>query len=344
MKPVCYLVSAVVASPDNPPDIQLRAFRHHLELAAPLIAQQGGTLLRETGDRILVRFAKPVHAVLCAVRIQQAHRQSEDAPRPPFVRMVVFGSEFDGAPEDALLWASKWVSSAAAGEIRISESIAAVWREQGNRDLMPLPRDSERNFSVFLVRWQGPSREPVRTVRRRGWVIVALLVLPSLILLVFSWMQPGTFTLPEANVWLVGPIWSDFHAVFCPNLHRADGRVLADSGFMPFSPDIRIRGRVKRITGLMQENGNRTLRVDVVDETSGLMEARIEIPCHSDPCTCLQAILDADMPRDTLQAPLQTACRNLLGEGAPAEAVDACVQEYAGLPPSGMPAAGRKVP
>jgi hypothetical protein len=91
MKPAYYMVSALISRSDAPPDEQLRSLRRHVELAVPLIEQQQGSLLRETSDRILARFFDPVYAVLCAIRIQQAHRQNEDAPRPPSVRMVIFG-------------------------------------------------------------------------------------------------------------------------------------------------------------------------------------------------------------------------------------------------------------
>lgn len=330
MKLSYYMVSALVPQSDAVPDMQLRALRRHVELAIPFIEQQQGHLLRETSDRIVVAFSDPIHAVLCAIRIQQVHRQNEVAPRPPSVRIVVFGSEFDGPSEEVVFWVTKWISSVGIGEIRVSESVATAWKTKGNRDLTSLPYDPEIPFATYLLRWQGPTREPVVTVRQRGWITVALVVLPSFVLLLLFWLQPRSSELPEADVWFVGPIWSNFRSVSCPNLHIATGRVVVDPELMFLAPHLLHRGQVKRLTGAILENNGRKLRIDVVDEMSGLLQARREIPCADNPCVCLQQLLDEGFGQESLQLPLQFACKTLLGDAALPQSIAICVQEYIG--------------
>lgn len=339
MKPPFYLVSALMPRPDAAPDMQLRAMRRHADLVAPLIERHGGVLEKETSDRLLARFPDPVHAVLCAVRIQQAHRQEDAAPRPPAVRVVVFGSEFDGPLEEVLLWSAEWISSTGAGEIQIAQSVAVPWGNRGNRELIPLPRDAARRaFPVFLVRWQGPSREPLQTVRRRGWLVVALVVLPALVLLAFSWLQEPPFTLPEEDVLLLGPIWVDSESILCPDFHPRGWRVLADPALISPAPNLWRRGHMKRLTGMMLSGEEKTLRIDVVDEISGLTEARMEIPCPGEPCSCLQPPQNGAMPDESLRKPLEDSCRTLLTQAKiPQAAVEACVAEYMGQSPGGNP-------
>ena len=45
---------------------------HRKELIDPKIAEQGGRIVKTTGDGLLVEFASAVDAVLCAVEIQRA--------------------------------------------------------------------------------------------------------------------------------------------------------------------------------------------------------------------------------------------------------------------------------
>src|SRR6185503_16086833 len=44
---------------------------HRRELIDPAIARYGGRIVKTTGDGVLVEFASAVHAVECAVAVQQ---------------------------------------------------------------------------------------------------------------------------------------------------------------------------------------------------------------------------------------------------------------------------------
>jgi adenylate cyclase len=56
------------------------ALREHRAAADPLIAQQGGRIVKTTGDGLLIEFGSVVGAVECALALQRP--RSETSHRP----------------------------------------------------------------------------------------------------------------------------------------------------------------------------------------------------------------------------------------------------------------------
>ena len=56
------------------------ALREHRAAAVPLIAQQGGRIVKTTGDGLLIEFGSVVGAVECALALQRP--RSETSHRP----------------------------------------------------------------------------------------------------------------------------------------------------------------------------------------------------------------------------------------------------------------------
>ncbi len=326
VKPDFFLITSLVSSggeADAPDAAHLR-MQGHLALVRPLVDDQQGVILREGGDRVLARFSDPVRATLCAVRIQQAHRSRQQGPAPPRIRVIVFGSEgtFDGTADMAMAWSRTWLQATGAGEIVLSRDVAAAWREDGNRELSPRgivtgdgPADG------FLLLWESHSHEPARSVRRRGWLFVGLIALPSLLLLLYSWLN-----LPPANPQLTGdtllwgPFWRDAEALACPATALAQWRVIPDAGFTMSGLPRDAGSRMVRATGHLETRENvRWAVMDLTDAISGRHLWRLAEPCEGEPCACfirLTAGRIGEIPVGPDPFVLEV-CSALFGQGIP---------------------------
>ena len=56
------------------------ALREHRAAAVPLIAQQGGRIVKTTGDDLLIEFGSVVGAVECAMALQRPRSENEPPP------------------------------------------------------------------------------------------------------------------------------------------------------------------------------------------------------------------------------------------------------------------------
>jgi hypothetical protein len=302
VKPDIFLVSQVVPAggPDDlTPDAARARFAAHLTLARPFVERQQGVILREGGDRMLARFSDPVRAALCAVRIQQAHRDRSRGPAPPRVRVIVFGpatdggAGFSGDSEDALAWSRPWLLATGAGEIVVSSSVAAAWREDGNRELKPrsfVTADGPDEGALLL--WESHSHESARTVRQRGWLFVGLVTLPALLLFAYTLLHlPGDNPAPTGNTLLWGPFWKDAAPLDCTAPARPGWHVLADPGLrgagVPRDPG----AYLLRATGTVERGeGPPSAVLDVFDSLSGRHVGRQAAPCGEDPCACFSRL------------------------------------------------------
>ncbi len=344
MKPDIFLVSQVVPAggPDDAtPDAARARFAAHLSLARPLVERQDGVVLREGGDRMLARFSDPVRAALCAVRIQQAHRDRSQGPAPPRVRIIVFdppvdGKDgFEGNSGDALAWSRPWLLATGAGEIVVSAGVADAWREDGNRELQFrafVTSDGPGEGALLL--WESHSHEPARTVRRRGWLFVGLVTLPALLLFLYTLLHlPGDPPAPTGDTLLWGPFWQDAAPLACAAPDRPGWHVLPDPGLrgtgVPRDPG----ARLLRATGVLERGGGAPSAVlDVFDSLSGRLVGRGVAPCSGEPCACFSRLAG-----DLLSRPVpagdpvvRDVCVRLLSLGLTSEdsrqaAIDRCV-------------------
>ncbi len=350
VKPDVFLVTQVVApgGGDTSPDAARLRMSAHLALAGPLVEAQQGVVLREGGDRLLARFSDPVRAALCAVRVQQVHRNRSLGPAPPAIRAIVFGAEFEGGAEEALAWSRTWLPATGAGEIVLSASVAAAWREQGNRELAPraiVTGDGPAEGALLL--WENHSREPARTVRRRGWLFVGLVALPSLIMFVYSLLHlPSGDHGPTGHTLLFGPFWQETDALLCDAPPITGWRVLADPSLRRFGPPREQGARLLRATGTIERRGEvPTAVLDLVDTLSGRHLGRASAPCGPSegdaaapaPCVCFSRLTTEllERPAPTPDPFVQEVCNRLLEPGVPAghlreAAVARCAQDAAG--------------
>jgi len=350
VNPDVFLVTQVVSpgGDDTTPDAARLRMSAHLAIARPLVEAQQGVVLREGGDRVLARFSDPVRAALCAVRVQQAHRSRALGPAPPRVRVIVFGAEFEGSADEALAWSRTWLPSTGAGEIVLSASVADAWREQGNRELTPraiVTGDGPTDGALLL--WESHSREPARTVRRRGWLFVGLVALPSLVLFVYTLLHlPAADPGLTGHTLLFGPFWQDSAALSCDAPPMTGWRVLADPSLerigLPRAPG----ARLLRVTGSIERRGEApTAVLDLVDALSGRHLGRATVPCAASEtdgaaptsCACFSR-LTAELLERPGPAPdpiVQEVCTRLLEPGVPPgptreAAIARCVQDGAG--------------
>ncbi len=337
VNPEFFLVTSLVpsGSADEAPDAAHLRLCAHLALVRPLVEDQQGVVLREGGDRVLARFSDPVRAALCAVRIQQAHHSRLQGPAPPPIRVIVFcgepsadngneppGAEFSGGADEALSWSRPWVLATGAGEIVLSDSVAKAWREDGNRDLAPRSIVTASGpLPAYLLLWESHSHEPARTVRRRGWLFVGLIALPSLLLLAYSLLNlPAGNPELTGHTLLWGPFWSASEPLACPSAAIPPWRVIPDPRFtrggLPRDPQARLVRATGHIESVEQV---RTAVLDLIDAVSGRHLLRATGPCDSDPCACFAQLTEARI-KETPTSPdpvVQEVCAALFTPGIP---------------------------
>ncbi|MBU1412257.1 hypothetical protein KKD52_12995 [Myxococcota bacterium] len=326
VKPDFFLVTSLLStgSEADAPDAEHLRMQGHLALVRPLVDEQQGVVLREGGDRVLARFPDPVRATLCAVRIQQAHRSRQQGPAPPRIRVIVFAAEgtFDGTAEMALTWSRTWIQATGAGEIVLSAGVAAAWREDGNREMTPRGIvTTDGPADGFLLLWESHSHEPARTVRRRGWLFVSLIALPSLLLLLYSWLN-----LPQGNPQLTGdtllwgPFWRDARPLGCPAVAMSRWQVIPDPRFTMSGLPRDASSRMVRATGHIETHENvRWAVMDLTDAMSGRHLWRASGPCEAEPCACFVRLTEARIG-ETPTAPdpfVLEVCAKLFEQGIP---------------------------
>ena len=319
-----HLLTSVLptGSADDAPDAAQLRFAAHLALVRPLVDTHEGVVLREGVDRVLARFSDPVRAALCAVRIQQAHRNRAQGPAPPRIRVIVFGDEFTGTADGALAWSRPWVLATGASELVVSESVADAWREDGNRELTSRGVvTADGALRAFLLLWENHTHEPARTVRRRGWLFVGLIALPSLVLLAYSWLNlpPGNPQLTRSTL-LWGPFWSASEPLHCAGAQLPRWQVIPDPRFtlsgLPRDP----RDRLVRATGHVEtRDAVRTAVMDLVDALSGQHLRRLQGPCEADFCACFAKLAEArlDEPATAPDPVVQEVCAALFFPSIP---------------------------
>jgi hypothetical protein len=363
VRPDIFLVTHLVQAGgrEDAPDAAHLRMEGHLSLVRPLVEEQEGVILRQGGDRVLARFSDPVRAALCAVRIQQAHRSRRQGPAPPRVRVIVFDAPQSGAPggvgftgsaDEAIAWSRPWLLATGAGEIVLSDRVAAAWQKDGNRELTPrgyVTADGPADGHLLL--WESHSHEPARAVRRRGWLFIVLIALPSLVLLAYSWLN-----LPPANPQLTGdtllwgPFWLDAAPLPCPGAVVPRWRSIPDPRFTMSGLPRDARSRMVRATGHVERRGNAPAAVlDLIDALSGRHLGRSSVPCDGAPCACFAKLTEEALERPpTAPDPLvHEVCAALFARALPdakvrEAAVARCVTASAGVtePPTDAPPGG----
>jgi class 3 adenylate cyclase len=153
-----------------------RALREHRAAADPLIAEQGGRIVKTTGDGVLIKFGSVVGAVQCAIALQRLMTErNADIPgeRQMNLRIGVhLGDvlvEGDDIIGDGVNIAARLEGIAEPGGIRISEDAFRqvsdfLLRELGEPDLgRQISRpEGTATFSLFIV---IPATSPIVSIR-----------------------------------------------------------------------------------------------------------------------------------------------------------------------------------
>lgn len=130
------------------------------EVVRTAVAARGGTEVGTAGDGFLVRFDSPSDAVLCAIDVQRALRESRRVDDEPLhTRVGLHGGEVVEAGGDVLgqvvNLASRVASAAGADEILVTEPVADQLvgsLELEDRGLQPL-KGVSRQRHLLAVRW-----------------------------------------------------------------------------------------------------------------------------------------------------------------------------------------------
>jgi class 3 adenylate cyclase len=132
------------------------------ELTIPLVAEHGGTLIKNEADNLIAIFERPEPAVRCAVAIQEAHRAWHASAAEPDRLHVCIGVDYgpflrltDDVFGDAVNLAYKLGEDLARrGEILVTEPVARA--VQGSFRTVPLGTPEVGHVSVAVYRIESP--------------------------------------------------------------------------------------------------------------------------------------------------------------------------------------------
>src|SRR5467141_2340065 len=145
-----------------------QALREHRTVAAPLVAEHGGRIVKTTGDGVLIEFGSVVGAVECALALQQL-MAGRNAGSPPERRMewrigihlgdvLVAGDDILG---DGVNIAARLEGIAEPGGICISDDAFRQVRGKIEAEFADIGEQSLKNIARPLHVYRiGPSSAP----------------------------------------------------------------------------------------------------------------------------------------------------------------------------------------
>ena len=259
---------------------------NHYDIVKKIIHGNGKVLIEEpTG--VITRFENPVLAVLSAIKIQKYHKNSKKNLTPQ-ISIVIFKEKELIVDEKISLDIIEKIrilcEDSGFGEIVVSNDISKMWKKQGNRKLSTIKRTKVFNgeeISLSMIEWDTSTHEPLPIKRRRGNILVFLMLLPSIIIgFIIFFLKNDNINDKKFPVFIAGPVYSMFSKLKCDTIYK---NLDNSKNFLNFCKIKNInllefpKGS-KEITGRVRKNKqNYELILDLVLIPDGILYNRISV-------------------------------------------------------------------